>query len=132
MSIMRVAPAHPQNNGDNPGSIVGWNTPTKPNVIIATRTNPNISSIFVIFFLLSLCKIKKIYGFVNLTFCGQVSYSNSNLYDCRYTNIVCIPNYGGNSRTTIYWIILCIHCRNIYHYSLQFLQRKKGTTKSKC
>ncbi len=67
---MRVAPAHPQNNGDNPGSIVGWNAPTKPNVIIATRTNPITSSIFVIIFLLSLCKIKKIYGFVNLTICG--------------------------------------------------------------
>jgi len=132
MSIMRVAPAHPQNNGDNPGSTVGWNTPTKPNVIIATRTNPITSSIFAIIFLLSPCKIKKIYGFVNPTICGQVSYGNPNLYGCKYTNIICIPNYRRNSRATIYWIILCFHCRNIDYCSLQLLQRKKGTTKSKC
>jgi len=50
-SIMRVAPAHPQNNGDNPGSMDGWNTPTKLNIIIATRINPNISSILLIIFL---------------------------------------------------------------------------------
>ena len=130
---MRVAPAQPQNNGDNPDSIpYDLKTPTKPNVIIATRTNPIISSIFVIIFLLSLCKIKKIYGFVNLTICGQVSYSNPNLYDCRHTNIVCISNYRRNSRPAILGIILSLHCRNSNYYSLQFLQRKKGTTKSKC
>ncbi len=39
MRIINVAPAHPQNNGDNPDSMVGWNTPTKPNVIIATKNN---------------------------------------------------------------------------------------------
>ncbi len=86
---MRVAPAHPQNNSDVPFLIVGSNAPTKPNVIIATRTNPNISSIFTIIFLLSLCKIKKIYGFVNLTFCGQVPSSNLNLYGCNYSYSIC-------------------------------------------
>ena len=45
---MSVAPEQPQNNGDNPGSIVGCNNPINPNDIIATRTNPNISSIFAI------------------------------------------------------------------------------------
>ena len=89
MSIIRVAPAHPQNNRDVPGLMVGWNTPTKPNVIIATRTNPTISSIFAIIFLLSLCKIKKIYGFVNLTICGQVSSSNLNLHDCYNSYCIC-------------------------------------------
>ncbi len=82
---MSAAPAHPQNNGDNPGSMVGCNVPIKPNVIIATRTNPNISSIFTIIFLLSPCKIKKIYGFVNHTIYGQVSYGASNVYGCNYS-----------------------------------------------
>ena len=67
---MSAAPAHPQNKYDVPLLMVGSNTPTKPNVIIATRTNPNISSIFTIIFLLSPCKIKKIYGFVNYTIYG--------------------------------------------------------------
>lgn len=49
--IKRVIPAQPQNNGDNPGSIVGCNIPIKPNDIIATRINPITSSIFVIIFL---------------------------------------------------------------------------------
>ena len=57
---MRVAPAHPQNNGDNPGSIPNdCNNPINPNDIIATRTNPIISSIFAIIFLLSLVKSKR-------------------------------------------------------------------------
>ena len=60
MIIIKVPPAHPQNNGDNPGSIVGWNTPTKLNVIIPTRTNPNISRILLMF-LLQDSIIKKIY-----------------------------------------------------------------------
>ncbi len=67
-----------------PGSMVGCNIPIKPNDIIATRTNPNISSIFTIIFLLSTCKIKKIYGFVNHTICGQVPYGDLNVYDCNY------------------------------------------------
>ena len=128
MSIIRVAPAHPQNNSDVPGLMVGWNTPTKPNVIIATRTNPSISSIFVIIFLLPLCKIKKIYGFVNLTFCGQVSYSNLSFYDGNYSNFTFRSCYR---RISIHsTILLCRNCRNINHCSLQFLQRKKRTTKS--
>lgn len=67
---MSAAPVHPQNKYDVPLLMFGSNTPTKPNVIIATRTNPNISSIFTIIFLLSTCKIKKIYGFVNYTIYG--------------------------------------------------------------
>ena len=130
MIIIRAPPAQPQNNSDVPFLMVGSNAPTKPNVIIATRINPSISSIFAMIFLLSPCKIKKIYGFVNPTICGQVSYSNPSLYDCRYTNIIFIPNYGRNSRGTIYWIILYFHCRNIDYCYLQFLQRKKRTTKS--
>ncbi len=133
MIIIRVPPAQPQNNSDVPLFIpYDSNTPTKPNVIIATRTNPNISSSFTIIFLLSPCKIKKIYGFVNLTFCGQVSYSNPNFYDCRYTNIVFRPIYRRNSRSAILGIILSFHCRNSNYCSLQLLQRKKRTTKGKC
>ena len=87
---MRAPPAQPQNNADVPLFIpYDSNAPTKPNVIIATRTNPNISSIFAIIFLLSPCKIKKIYGFVNLTICGQVSSSNLNFYGCNYSYIIC-------------------------------------------
>ena len=90
MIIIRAPPAHPQNNGDIPLFIpYDSNTPTKPNVIIATRANPSISSIFAIIFLLSFCKIKKIYGFVNLKICGQVSSSNLNLYDCNYSYSIC-------------------------------------------
>ena len=61
--IIRVAPAHPQNNGDNPESIFGSKTPTKPKLIIATSTIPIISKIFAMFFY-PLSRIKKIYGFV--------------------------------------------------------------------
>ena len=61
--MMRVPPAHPQNSGDNPESMFGWNTPTKPKVIIDTSTNPIISNIFVMFSIL-FSGIKKIYGFV--------------------------------------------------------------------
>ena len=133
MIIIRAPPAHPQNNGDVPLFIpYDSNTPTKPNVIIATRANPSISSIFAIIFLLSFCKIKKIYGFVNLIFCGQVSYCNPNFYDCRYTNIVFRPIYRRNSRSTLLRIILSFHCRNSNYCSLQLLQRQKRTTKSKC
>jgi len=132
MIIIRVPPAQPQNNSDVPFLMVGSNAPTKPNVIIATRTNPNISSIFAMIFLLSPCKIKKIYGFVNPTICGQVSFSNPYLYDCRHTHIVCISIYRRNSRTTTDSIILCFHCRNVNHHYLQLLHRKKRTTKSKC
>ena len=47
--IINAMPAQPQNNGDNPGSIVGCSNPINPNDIIATRTNPIISSIFAMF-----------------------------------------------------------------------------------
>jgi len=86
MIIIRAPPAQPQNNGDNPGSMVGCNIPIKPNAIIATRTNPNISSIFAMIFLLSPCKIKKIYGFGNSRIRGQVSHGNPNFYDGNYSN----------------------------------------------
>ncbi len=86
---MRVPPAHPQNNSDNPGSMVGCNIPIKLNDIIPTRINPNISSIFVIIFLLSPCKIKKIYGFVNPSICGQVSHGDPNVYGCNYSYSIC-------------------------------------------
>ncbi len=86
---MRVPPAQPQNNSDVPLLMVGSNAPTKPNVIIARRTNPNISSIFTIIFLLSTCKIKKIYGFVNHTICGQVPYGDLNVYGCNYSYSIC-------------------------------------------
>ncbi len=130
MSIIRVAPAQPQNYGDNPGSMVGCNIPIKPNDIIATRTNPNISSIFVMIFLLSPCKIKKIYGFVNPTICGQVSYSNPSFYDGNYSNFTFRSCYR---RISIHSsIILWRNCRNSNYCSLQFLYRKKRTTKSKC
>ena len=59
MIIMRAIPAHPQNNGDNPGSMVGCNAPTKPNAIIATRTNPNTSSIFAMFYYHRFVKSKR-------------------------------------------------------------------------
>ena len=127
---MRVPPAQPQNNGDNPGSMVGRNIPIKPNDIIVTRTNPNTSSIFAMIFLLSTCKIKKIYGFVNHTICGQVSYSNPSFYDGNYSNFTFRSCYR---RISIYpSIILWRNCRNSDYCSLQFLQRKKRTTKSKC
>ena len=89
MIIIRVPPAQPQNNGDNPGSMVGRNIPIKPNDIIVTRINPNTSSIFAIIFLLSTCKIKKIYGFVNHTICGQVPYGDLNVYGCNYSYSIC-------------------------------------------
>lgn len=69
--INSVPPAHPQNNSDVPFFIpYDSNTPTNPNVIIATRINPIISSIFAMISLRSRCKIKKIYGFVSHVFCG--------------------------------------------------------------
>jgi len=131
MIIIRAPPAQPQNNVDVPLFIPNdSNAPTKPNVIIATRTNPNISSIFTIIFLLSPCKIKKIYGFVNPTFCGQVSYSNLSFYDGNYSNFTFRSCYR---RISIHSsIILWRNCRNSNYCSLQFLQRKKRTTKSKC
>jgi len=69
MIINNVPPAHPQNRGVNPaffGSII----PTKDNIIIPTKTNPIISRILFIVFLISLCQIKKIYGFVNHDYRG--------------------------------------------------------------
>ena len=67
MIIISVAPAQPQNNSDVPFCIpYGMNTPTKPNVMIATSANPMISSNFAIFLLIFLnqkdiwfCKSKK-------------------------------------------------------------------------
>ena len=65
--IIRVPPAHPQNNGVNPFPIPSGisvsNAPTNPKIIIDTSTNPIISSIFDIFSTL-FSGIKKIYGFV--------------------------------------------------------------------
>ena len=65
--IIRVAPAHPQNNGDNPFPIPSGisvsKAPTKAKIIIATSTIPIISKIFDMFFY-PLSRIKKIYGFV--------------------------------------------------------------------
>ena len=65
--IIRVAPAHPQNNGVNPFSIPSGisvsNAPTNPKIIIEISTNPIISSNFAIFSTL-FSGIKKIYGFV--------------------------------------------------------------------
>ncbi len=70
---MRVPPAHPQNNGDNPFSIPSGisvsNAPTNPKIIIEISTNPIISSNFAIFFYSILwnqkdiwfCKIGKIW-----------------------------------------------------------------------
>ena len=52
--MIRVAPAHPQNNGVNPFSMPSGtnvsNAPTNPKIIIDTSTNPIISSNFDIFF----------------------------------------------------------------------------------
>ena len=44
--IISVPPAHPQNNGDNPGSTAGRKAPTKLNDMITTKNKPKISSIF--------------------------------------------------------------------------------------
>ena len=75
MMIINVAPAQPQNNGDNPGSIEGWNKPTKPNDIITTRANPIRSSILDN--VLSISQyFKKIYGFVIIQNHGQISADN--------------------------------------------------------
>ena len=52
--IINAMPAQPQNNGDNPGLMVGCNIPINPNDIIATRTNPIISSNFAISLLIFL------------------------------------------------------------------------------
>ena len=53
--MIKVPPAHPQNNGVNPFSIPSGisvsNAPTNPKIIIDTSTNPIISSNFAIFFL---------------------------------------------------------------------------------
>ena len=51
MIINNAPTAQIQNNIDNPGSIpYGLNAPTKPNDMIATRTNPIISSNFAMIF----------------------------------------------------------------------------------
>ena len=51
--MIKVPPAHPQNNGVNPFSIPSGisvsNAPTNPKIIIDTNTNPIISSNFAIF-----------------------------------------------------------------------------------
>lgn len=58
--INSVPPAHPQNNSDVPFFIpYDSNTPTNPNVIIATRINPIISSIFTIFLYAHVVKSKR-------------------------------------------------------------------------
>ena len=52
--MIKVPPAHPQNNGVNPFSIPSGisvsNAPTNPKIIIDTSINPIISSNFAIFF----------------------------------------------------------------------------------
>lgn len=59
MIIINVAPAQPQNNGDNPALIVGWSNPMNPNDIIATRTIPNISNSLATFLSVHLHKSKR-------------------------------------------------------------------------
>ena len=58
--MISVPPAHPQKSGVNPFSIPSAsNAPTNPKIIIDTSTNPIISSIFDIFFLLSSLESKR-------------------------------------------------------------------------
>ena len=59
MIIANAPPAHAQNNGDNPASIVGRNTPTKLNPIIAMRTNPINSRLLAIFYLIEYLQGQK-------------------------------------------------------------------------
>ena len=60
MIINNAPTAQTQNNIDNPDSIpYGLNAPTKPNDMIATRTNPIISSNFAMIFYCNYVKSKR-------------------------------------------------------------------------